>query len=159
MTWKKFLVDLNELKLNLFSAKYICTLNNVTEEINYNSYYFYLPILLINKLIDFKNFSYVYKLKDNYMLKENNEELHLLPVIMEANINDINILQIINNYQTSFPFWLVLYLEKLNFNDDDILTFKIFQNAQLNSGNIKVKDLRKMRIYEIFKIKIDNKNI
>ena len=159
MTWKNFLVNLNELKLNLFSAKYICNVNIVTKEIYCNSYYLYLPILLINKFIDFKKYSYVYKLKDNYILKENTKEIHLLPVVMDANINDINILSIINNYQTSFPFWLVLYLENLYFNDDDILTFKIFQNSQINQGNIKVKDLRKMRIYEIFKIKIDNKNI
>lgn len=112
--------------------------------------YSYSHILPMDAYKLFIEKPYIYKLHEKYHISDN--KFNVIPILNQVKlVNDtqeLDITDIIKNYDNSISLWMVLYIENLDVYDKIII--KINRIVYTEEKEYSIKDVRMKKLYEIY---------
>lgn len=134
---------------NLFTKKLVGSIKN-----NKLYTYSFSKILPFHIYKPFLEEPYVYKLSNKYHISNN--DFTIVPlikkVLVKNDTDELDITDIISNYDNSFELWLILLLEDLNNYTDIVITInRIIRSEELI---FNIDDIRYKKLFQIYNNKV-----
>ena len=96
---------------------------------------------------------YIYKLNNKYHISNNT--FNVIPILKQVKLvnetEELDITDIIKNYDNSISLWMVLHIENLNVYNKIII--KINKIIQIEEKEYNIEDVKMKKLYEIYNTK------